>query len=83
MNGKSLLRYEPALDFAVVGFGVTGEQADHRLVVLGDGLAVHWYDAPPFAVTEVTADDDSPSKQSDGTQADDLVFRAVAGQGLH
>lgn len=48
MNGKSLLRYDPSRDFAVVGYGITGDQIDPRLVVAEGGLAVHWVDAPPL-----------------------------------
>jgi len=82
MNGKSLLTYDAALDFAVAGFGVTGEQIDHRFVVRGDGLAVHWYDAPPFEVTEVTADDDSPLPAPPQARVDDLLFHAIGAKGL-
>jgi hypothetical protein len=82
MNGKSLLRYEPSLDFAVAGFGVTGQQVDHRLVVEGDGLAVHWVDVPPFEVTDVTGEDGSPLAAPPQGRVDDLVFRAIGAKGL-
>jgi hypothetical protein len=82
MNGKSLLRYDPALDVAVSGYGVTGDKVDERLLVEGDGMAVHWIDAPPFRVTEVTAVDGAPLAEAPGARADDLVFRAIAAKGL-
>jgi hypothetical protein len=82
MNGKSLLRYEPSLDLAVSGFGVTGDKTDPRLVAVGDGLTVHWVNTPPFTVTEVTADDSSPLERVPQERADDLVVRALAYKGL-
>jgi arylsulfatase A-like enzyme len=82
MSGKSLLRYEPSLDLAVSGFGITGEKVDERLLAEGDGLAVHWIDEAPFVITEVTALDGSPLAAPAGARADDLVFRALASKGL-
>lgn len=82
MSGKSLLRFDPALDVAVAGFGVTGDKVDDRFIVEGDGLVVHWIDAPPFAVTGITALDGSPLTDVPPERADDLVFRAIAAKGL-
>jgi len=82
MNGKSLLRYDPSRDFAVVGYGITGDQIDPRLVVAEGGLAVHWVDAPPFTVTEVTAADGSPLAVPPQPRVDDLVVRAIGAMEL-
>jgi arylsulfatase A-like enzyme len=82
MNGKSLLAYDPSLDVAVSGFGVTGNKVDPRLVVVGDGLAVHWVDQAPFAVTDVTTEDGSPVAAPPQPRVDDLVARALTAKGL-
>jgi hypothetical protein len=82
MNGKSLLRYDPALDFAVTAFGITGVQTDERRLVEGDGLAVHWVNLPPFQVNEVTTEDGTQLASPARDRADDLVFRALGATGL-
>jgi arylsulfatase A-like enzyme len=82
MSGKSLLRYDPALDVAVSGYGVLGTQRDERRIVEGDGLIVHWIDAPPFDVTEVTDADGNELPHPPADRVADLVARALAQKGL-
>jgi Sulfatase len=82
MNGKSLLGYEPSLDVAVSGFGVTGTNFDRRMLVAGDGLEVHWLDVAPFDVTEVANDAGDAVASPQPSRVDDLVARALAAKGL-
>ncbi|MCO4761405.1 MAG: sulfatase-like hydrolase/transferase [Myxococcales bacterium] len=41
-NGKSLLTFDPARDFAIIGHGLMHKQHNHRYAVVGSGLKVHF-----------------------------------------
>jgi membrane-anchored protein YejM (alkaline phosphatase superfamily) len=79
--GKSLLRYDPARDVAVLGYGLTGDEADDRLAVVGDGLKVVFVNRPPFATVSVARDGDvevTPPVPADvSARAETLKARSV------
>ena len=58
LAGKSLLRYDPARDLSVLGYGLTGSQIDDRLGIAGDGLKVVFVNRPPFVTVTVYRDGD-------------------------
>ncbi len=60
LAGKSLLRYDPARDLSVLGYGVMGSGVDDRLGVAGDGLKVVFVNRPPFFTVTVSRDGDLP-----------------------
>ncbi len=81
LAGKSLLRYDPARDLSVLGYGLTGSQMDDRLGIAGDGLKVVFVNRPPFETVTVYRDGDvvlpAPFAPDIEARVADLKLRAV------
>ena len=80
LAGKSLLRYDPARDLSVIGYGLTGTQLDDRLGVAGDGLKVVFVNRPPFDTIHAYRDGDvalpTPLPPDLEARASDLKLRS-------
>ncbi len=57
-SGKSLLSYDPALDFVLTGKGVVKDQTPSRYMVIGDGLKIEFTPNDPSRPEKVVLDDD-------------------------
>jgi hypothetical protein len=81
LAGKSLLRYDPARDLAVLGYGLTSSQVDNRLGVAGDGLKIVFVNRPPFETVSTFRDGDvaiePPLAPDIEARVADLKLRAV------
>jgi Sulfatase len=81
LAGKSLLRYDPARDLSILGYGLTGSQMDDRLGVAGDGLKVVFVNRTPFETVTVYRDGDiavtAPFAPEIETRVADLKLYAV------
>jgi hypothetical protein len=77
MSGKSLLRYDPTLDLALVGRGSTLQRNDSRYAAVGDGMKVHWRDSPPYPQDAVYGEQDQEISKLDAYAVDNLVVRAL------
>src|SRR5260221_11915380 len=53
MSGRSLLRYSPETDVAVVGTGITGSFTSRRFVAIGPGLKVVFVNEPGWPIQSV------------------------------
>jgi uncharacterized protein len=58
MSGRSLSRYRPETDLAVVGMGITGAFSSRRFVAAGHGLKVAFDNAPRWPLVAVFDDHD-------------------------
>jgi len=60
MSGRSLLRYSPETDVAVVGTGITGRFTSRRFVAIGRGLKVVFVNEPGWPIQSVWDVEDRP-----------------------
>jgi len=82
MTGKSLLGYDAALDAAVVGEGLTGDQAGLWYAVMTEAQKVVFRDKEPFAIREVRGESDEAMTTYDPDLAADAVLRALTSKEL-
>lgn len=82
MTGKSLLGYDAALDAAVVGEGLTGDQAGLWYAVMTEAQKVVFRDKEPFAIREVRAESDEAMMTYDPDLAAEAVLRALTSKEL-
>jgi hypothetical protein len=82
MTGKSLLGYERALDSAVAGEGLTGDQPGLWYAVMTGGQKVVFRDKEPFVIREVLGENDDAIPDYDRDLAAEAVIRALASKEL-
>jgi len=82
MTGKSLLRYDVALDAAVVGEGLSGDQPGLWYAVISAGQKVVFRDKEPFEIREVRSETDEPIPNYDPNLAAEAVLRALGSKEL-
>jgi len=75
LTGKSLLRYEPARDFALSG--VPRRRARLRMAVAGDGLKVHFLPFGALQPTAILGLADQPLPEAPRERVVDLLRRAA------
>jgi hypothetical protein len=77
MSGKSLLRFEPAADVALLGFDDEALRNRH-VTVVGDDRRIEMDDIGPIRVREIATESDEPVPLVEGAAAMQLARRGLS-----
>lgn len=81
-TGKSLLRYDPSLDYALVSMGIVLDQVSLDHMIIGNGLKVRFKNRDNAAPIEVTDLSDNKLELRDDDSIQKLLQQALAAKRL-